>query len=125
MKSQPDPNEVLLLLEVFYAQWLILDLSPRSISHFLAKADMGWSYEAIKSKMTTPADILTVLRAGERISYTTLVNRLRKAGKQPRGMLFALNDSAFEQRWHTGELYSSLHVFDEKNRGPLYISLAP
>lgn len=74
--------------------------------------------------MTTADDIIAVLKPGERISYPTLCKRLVEVGHQPLGMIIAMDDPRFVKRWRTGELYSWMHAYEEKSRGPLFIELA-
>jgi hypothetical protein len=72
--------------------------------------------------VTTVEDVLAVLSEGERISYSTLLERLRDWGHQPRGVLFALDDPRIDRRWRTGEPYSFVHAYDEKDRGPMFVA---
>lgn len=39
-------------------------------------------------------------------------------------MIIAMDDPRFVKRWRTGELYSWMHAYEEKSRGPLFIELA-
>lgn len=70
---------------------------------------------------TTIDDILSILKEGERISYPTLLERLKANGHDPRGMMYALDDPRVIKRWANGQEYSWMDIYDGKCVGPLYI----
>lgn len=76
------------------------------------------------SDRTTADHVLAVLQPGQRVSLPTLLDRLRATGHEPCGMNSALDDDRIERVWRTGKPYSWLDTYDEKNRGPLYLSIA-
>ncbi len=78
----------------------------------------------MKERSTTTEDVLAVLAVGERISWTTLIARLHDAELPVSGLTLACEDPRLVEPWRTGEVYSPLHVYDDKARGPLFVERA-
>lgn len=74
--------------------------------------------------MTDGATVVRALADARRISYSSLLDRLRALGEEPSGIMLVLD--ALERRGvvhqldRQGRRWSHVH---ERNRGPLYIEV--